>query len=205
MQIGRFVKRLTLFGFTAFVIILLLNFLKTHDAYSSLLFALTLAMAVIPEEIPVAFSSFMALGAYHMSRLGIISRQPQTIENLGAVTVICLDKTGTMTENIMQVKIIYDFKTDSLINLDSDTSNITDGDVLRYGVLASEKDPFDSLEKAILTGYEEHVADKFINGLKMIYEYPLQGQPPMMTHVYQKGDTSIVAAKGAAERILAYC
>ena len=71
-------------------------------------------MSAVPEEIPVAFSSFMALGAYKMSRLGIISRQPQIIENLGAVTVICLDKTGTITENKMQVKTIYDYDNDAI-------------------------------------------------------------------------------------------
>jgi P-type Ca2+ transporter type 2C len=203
LQVGRFVKRLALFGFTAFVIILILNFIKSQNAFGSLLFALTLAMAVIPEEIPVAFSSFMALGAYHMAKLGIISRQPQTIENLGAVNVICLDKTGTITENSMQVKIIYDYKTDSLINLE-EVEHITDGTVLRWAVLASEAHPFDPMEKAIWKAYDEHIADKF-SGLKMINEYPLQGQPPMMTHVYEHENAKLVAAKGAPERILKIC
>ena len=103
-QIGKFVRQLALFGFIAFIIICLVNYLKNDSLVQSLLFGLTLAMAAIPEEIPVAFSSFMALGAFHMSKLGIISRQPQTIENLGAVTVICLDKTGTITENKMEIK-----------------------------------------------------------------------------------------------------
>jgi Ca2+-transporting ATPase len=171
---------------------------------SSLLFALTLAMAVIPEEIPVAFSSFMALGAYHMARLGIISRQPQTIENLGAVSVICLDKTGTITENRMEVKIIYDYKTDLLINLD-EVGKMAVSNVLRYAVLASETNPFDSMEKAIRKAYDEHTEDRFTQNLKMIYEYPLGGKPPMMTHVYQYQNMKLVTAKGAAEKILEIC
>jgi len=204
LQIGRFIKRLALFGFSAFVIILFLNFLKSQNAISSLLFALTLAMAVIPEEIPVAFSSFMALGAYHMAKFGIISRQPQTIENLGAVSVICLDKTGTITQNIMKVKAIYDFNNDSFID-PGETKKIADGNVLRYAVLASEINPFDAMEKAIHEAYEAHTDDRFERGLKMIHEYPLQGHPPMMTHVYQHENVKIVAAKGAAEKILKIC
>ena len=92
--------------------------LKVGNAVNSFLYALTLAMAIIPEEIPVAFSSFMALGAYYMAKRGIISRQPQTIENLGAVSVICLDKTGTITQNKMEVKNIYDYKTEMTIELE---------------------------------------------------------------------------------------
>lgn len=203
-QISRFVKRLALFGSSAFVLILFFNYLNSHNAVSSLLYALTLAMAVIPEEIPVAFSSFMALGAFHMAKLGIISRQPQTIENLGAVTVICLDKTGTITKNVMQVKVVYDYESGSLINLD-ELRQLPCIRVLQYAALASETNPFDSMEKAIWRAYEEHVAVGFDQNLKKIYEYPLQGRPPMMTHVYQYENKKIVAGKGAAERILNIC
>ena len=98
-QIKRFVKIMAFIGFAAFALIWLLNYIHSRDITQSLLLGLTLAMAAVPEEIPVAFSSFMALGASHMAKLGIITRQPQTIENLGAVSVICLDKTGTITEN----------------------------------------------------------------------------------------------------------
>lgn len=180
-----------------------MNYFKTDSLVQSLLFGLTLAMAAIPEEIPVAFSSFMALGAYHMSRLGIISRQPQTIENLGAVTVICLDKTGTITENKMEVKMIYDFDSDQSL----DVKNILqkkNGNVLRYAMLASESDPFDAMEKAIHEAYNNYVNDHSA-ALKQVYEYPLEGRPPMMTHVYQYENVKIVAAKGAAERIVNVC
>lgn len=203
-QIGKFVRHLALFGFSAFIIICLVNYLKTDSLVQSLLFGLTLAMAAIPEEIPVAFSSFMALGAFHMSKLGIISRQPQTIENLGAVTVICLDKTGTITENKMEVKMIYDFDSNTLIDIEKMIVP-KDGNVLRYAVLASEASPFDAMEKAIYAVYEQHINKTKKDTLKMMYEYPLQGRPPMMTHVYQFENSKIAAAKGAAERILKVC
>jgi Ca2+-transporting ATPase len=202
-QIGKFVQRLFFFGLTAFILIWLVNYLKTGSLIQSLLFGLTLAMAAVPEEIPVAFSSFMALGAYKMSKLGIISRQPQTIENLGAVTVICLDKTGTITENKMEVKMVYDFSGNELLDMEK-IQQYKDGTVLYYAMLASEQDPFDAMEKAIHEAYQKYVEDGSA-ALKQIYEYPLEGKPPMMTHVYQQENNKIIAAKGAAERILNVC
>lgn len=202
-QIGKFVQQLFLFGLSAFIIIWLINYLKSGSLVQSLLFGLTLAMAVIPEEIPVAFSSFMALGAYKMSKLGIISRQPQTIENLGAVTVICLDKTGTITENKMEVKVIYDFKSDQLSGIDQGGFHKYKN-LLRDAMLASESDPFDAMEKAIHEAYHNCAPDDH-NVWKQVYEYPLEGKPPMMTHVYQGENIKIVTAKGAVERIISVC
>lgn len=197
MQIGKFVKRLALFGFTAFAIIFFVNYSIHKEFVTSLLFALTLAMSVIPEEIPVAFSSFMALGAYKMSRYGIISRQSQIVESLGAVSVVCLDKTGTITENKMQVKEIYDFTNDTMHSTD-------DSKVLYYAMLASEADPFDAMEKAIVEAYTKQSNDEN-TGLAMIHEYPLQGRPPMMTHVYEIDNNITATAKGAIERIIKVC
>lgn len=198
LQIGAFVRRLALFGFTSFAVILFINYNIHKEWVTSLLFALTLAMSVIPEEIPVAFSSFMALGAYKMSKYGIISRQSQVVENLGAVSVLCLDKTGTITENKMQVKDVYDFTDDTI----SEKGN--NSKVLYYGVLASEADPFDAMEKAIWEAYiqQGNVAN---TGVAMIHEYPLHGRPPMMTHVYSIDNIVTAAAKGAIERIIKVC
>ncbi len=204
LQINRFVRRLALFGLVAFVIIFIMNYLHQKEWASSLLFALTLAMSAVPEEIPVAFSSFMALGAYKMSKFGIISRQPQIIENLGAVTVICLDKTGTITENKMKLKTVYDFDSDSLIELGENSIEQYEN-VLHYAVLASEQDPFDAMEKAIWDACNLYGVSAAGQDLKMIHEYPLLGQPPMMTHVYESGNVKVVAAKGAAERIMRVC
>jgi Ca2+-transporting ATPase len=203
-QLNTFVRLLALFGLAGFFIIFFVNYLHHREWATSLLFALTLAMSAVPEEIPVAFSSFMALGAYKMSRLGIISRQPQIVENLGAVSVICLDKTGTITENKMQVKTIYNYKDDILADLDESTA-LLHGNILHYTVLASEMNPFDAMEKAIWEAYALYRNGKAQEQLKMIYEYPLAGIPPMMTHVYAHENIKIAAAKGAAERIIRVC
>jgi P-type Ca2+ transporter type 2C len=196
-QINRFVQRFAFFGLFAFFLIFLLNYLENNNLVSSLLFALTLAMSAIPEEITVAFSSFMALGAYHMSRLGIITRQPLTIENLGSVNVICLDKTGTITENKMQVEAIYDHQSGRVLKIERPGE--ISSEVIDYGLLASERKPFDAMEKAIV---EASAGNEVYMNWDMIKEYPLEGQPPMMTHVYEKNGERIVAAKGGVERIL---
>lgn len=201
-QVNRLVHALALFGFLGFGIIFLLHFQQTGNAIASILLGLTLAMAAIPEEIPVAFSSFMVLGAYQMTKLGIITRRPQSIENLGAVSVICLDKTGTVTENKMQVKSVYSYADDRWAGPD-EMGNGKCREVLYYARLASEARPFDAMEKGIAAafdGLESHPPM-----LEMIHEYPLEGRPPMMTHVYREKDRNLVAGKGGAERILKIC
>jgi Ca2+-transporting ATPase len=204
-QVNRFVRRLALFGLFGFVIILLVNYFHYHDITTSLLFALTLAMSAVPEEIPVAFSSFMALGAYKLSKSGIISRQPRIIENLGAVTVLCLDKTGTITENKMTVKTVYDYRSDVVIETE-EKNLVLNRRLLLFAALASETNPFDSMEKAIWSAYRDSDTGREYEDYKMIYEYPLEGQPPMMAHIYRTENNTIVAAgKGATERILQVC
>ena len=201
-QVQHFVKRFTILGVFAFLLICFVNFFETGDWERSLLLGLTLALAAIPEEIPVAFSSFMALGAWRMSKLGIISRQPQTIENLGAVSVICLDKTGTITENKMKLNAFYDFGMDKRVEMGQRHAG-EGSQLLFYAMLASEANPYDAMEQAI------HEAYKFIEEKKerpaMVYEYALGGQPPMMTHVYQYENEKLITCKGAAERIIDIC
>ncbi len=204
IQIGHFVKWLAAFGLIAFALIWVVNFMHSKDVFQSLLLGLTLAMSAVPEEIPVAFSAFMALGAAKMAKLGIITRQPQTIENLGAVSVICLDKTGTITQNKMQVKGIYSFETGHIARPDENPdSEITR--VLMLARLACEKEPFDAMEKAITEAFQTHDVSGSYEKMHFIHEYALEGRPPMMTHVYQSENGIIVAGKGAPERIMRIC
>lgn len=203
VQVQKAVRRLALLGGAAFVIICVVSFVKNHDIISSVLLGLTLAMAALPEEIPVAFTSFMALGAYYMSRQGIISRQPQVIEHLGAVSVLCLDKTGTITENRMQVVMAYDHRSGMLTNLEERLLP-ANSRLLHYAAMASEHHPFDHMEQAILeAAHRQPFNDAIIPD--MIYEYPLEGRPPMMTHVYPHENGMMAVAKGAPERIMQVC
>jgi P-type Ca2+ transporter type 2C len=200
-QIDVFVRRLAFFGIAAFFVIFFLNYFHNHQFIASLLYGLTLAMSAIPEEIPVAFSSFMALGAYRMSRMGVIARQPIVVENLGAVNIICLDKTGTITENKMKVESVYEY--DGGLMEAGAGNQKKPGGVLYYGLLASEKNPFDPMEIAIVDAFKNTGA--LLPMLEMKNEYPLQGHPPMMTHLYEIDGKIIAAAKGGVERLVTCC
>lgn len=202
-QTQAFVKQLAFFGVAGFAIVFTVNFIRSGDWTASLLLGLTLAMAAIPEEIPVSFSSFMALGSYYMSRMGIIPRQAQIVENLGAANVLCLDKTGTLTENKMKVVMLYDHINGQLHDLD-DQETPGNSRLLYIAALASERHPFDNMECAIMEAFQKDRQQEIVLP-DMIHEYPLEGKPPMMTHVYPQGDAALAAAKGAVERILRVC
>ncbi len=201
LQISKFIKTMVIFGSIAFLVVWILNYVKDGDVLESLLKGLTLAMSVLPEEIPVAFSTFMALGAYHLYKKKVIARSPMTVETLGAATVICTDKTGTLTENKMQLATIYDFAKDQLLEYNSNTNSPSE--VLEYAMWASEIAPFDAMEKSIHDVYAQVYKDDNRPCFKMVREYPLSGKPPVMTHVYSDKDhNQIVAVKGSVEGVL---
>jgi Ca2+-transporting ATPase len=191
-QIDRFVRQMMVAGLIAFLIVFTINFYYVGTVITALLFSLAFALALIPEEIPVAFTSFMALGAYRMTRQKILVKQPKTVESLGSATVICLDKTGTITENRMSVAEVVDYGAHR--------------QCLEYAMWASEPEPFDAMEQAIHEAYAATAPTDRRPEFQLIHEYPLGGVPPMMTHVHQTVDGErIVGAKGAVERILLVC
>ncbi len=192
-QLERFVRQMLYAGLVAFVLVFAINLFYTHQLATALLYSLSLAMAILPSEIPVAFASFMALGAYRMSQRHIFVKPPKTEDSLGSATVICLDKTGTITENRMSVAEVLDYS--------------GRGKCLEYAMWASEPEPFDAMEKAIHEAYARQTTEDLRPHFRLFKEYPLGGQPPMMTHVFihVKDETFCVAAKGAVERVLRVC
>lgn len=203
-QIAHFVQRMAAVGVVIFLIIWGINFYQTRDILQSLLKGLTIAMSVLPEEIPVAFASFMALGAWRLMKKGIIVKEMQTVEALGSATVICTDKTGTITENKMVLQRIYVFASDTEGGVENSTDTAS-AMLIETAMFASEIMPFDPMEKALHIAYSNITKeDKRLN-FNMIHEYPLEGKPPMMTHIFEdKNGQRIVACKGAAEAILAH-
>lgn len=200
-QIKSFVRSMVIIGAIAFLLVWGINFLISGDILSALLQGLTLAMSILPEEIPVAFSTFMALGAYHLYKKKIISRSPYTVETLGAATVICTDKTGTLTENKMQLRAIFEQET--RITLDLMKPNPGFSPVLEYALWASEILPFDPMEKSIHSFYAKLAEVDERKGAEMIHEYPLGGSPPKMTHVFKKRNgKTVIAVKGSVEGVL---
>ena len=206
IQVRQFVLRMAWVGAGAFILVFGVNYARSGDWVTALLFGLTLAMSILPEEIPVAFSSFMALGAARLSRLGVLTKQPQTVESLGSATVICADKTGTLTQEGMSVRQLYDGATATLVplaDLPAGPLSATAAAVLAHARWASETEPFDAMEKAIVAAFAAADPAGAAAPGPMLHEYPLAGTPPMMTHVRQIGGEVVVAGKGAVEHILA--
>ncbi|MDP4284527.1 MAG: cation-translocating P-type ATPase [Bacteroidota bacterium] len=204
LQIRNFVKKMAIIGFIVFLIVWAFNFFESKNFVNSLLKALTLAMSVLPEEIPVAFTTFMALGAWRLMKLGIIVKQTKTVETLGSATVICVDKTGTITENKMELSKLYVHKTGQLFNNASEGREAVE-ELINIAMWASEPLPFDPMEVALHDAYKKITDTDVRSDYKMIHEYPLGGKPPMMTHIFEsKYGKRIIAAKGAPERFF-YC
>lgn len=202
-QINRFVKKMAIAGAIVFVIVWAINYFRTYQLLDSLLKALTLAMSILPEEIPVAFTTFMALGAWRLMRLGIVVKQMKTVETLGSATVICVDKTGTITENKMSLAKLFVLSSKKF----SDPQHALGDDeksLIRLAMWASEPIPFDPMEVALHSVYAGIMtADERLE-YRMIHEYPLGGKPPMMTHIFENSSGNrIIAAKGAPEALIA--
>jgi len=203
LQINNFVKKMVIAGTIVFLIVWMINYLRSHHLLDSLLKALTLAMSILPEEIPVAFTSFMALGAWRLMKMGIIVKKMKTVETLGSATVICTDKTGTITENKMSLAKIFIPATQNIISAENPFT--AEGiDLIRTAMFASEPIPFDPMESALHKIYGKINPTDERPHYQMIHEYPLGGKPPMMTHVFEDntGDR-IIAAKGAPEAMIA--
>src|SRR6185503_8697562 len=202
LQINNFVKKLVIAGTIVFVIVWILNFLHSYNLLDSLIKALTLAMSILPEEIPVAFATFMALGAWKLMKMGIIVKQIKTVETLGSASVICTDKTGTLTENRMSLAKIFSLSTGKISDVGS-SLNIDEKELIRVAMFASEPIPFDPMELALHEAYSKTLLRDERPDYKMIHEYPLSGKPPMMTHLFENKKNRIIAAKGAAEALIA--
>lgn len=200
-QISSFVKKMVLLGTFVFLVVWGINFYHSRQLLDSLLKALTLAMSILPEEIPVAFTTFMALGAWRLMKMGILVKQMKTVETLGSATVICTDKTGTLTENKMSLAKTFVLATQSIE--DADANSKEQQELVCLAMWASEPIPFDPMELALHNSYISSSKEDERPQFRMIHEYPLEGTPPMMTHIFEnKEGKRIIAAKGAPEALV---
>ena len=160
---------------------------------------IAVAMALIPEELPVILTIFMTLGAWRMTKVGVIVRRTATIETLGSVTVLCVDKTGTLTKNEMKIE--------ELKLLNGDTWNASSAinpefeELISIGSLATPTVAFDPMDLAFKTLETSNRLASY----KSLSEIPLSKERLIYTHVWQKENRVIVAAKGAPEHIARIC
>ena len=181
--------------------------LQRGDWMQGVLSAIALGMAMLPEEFPMALTVFLALGAWRLARIKVLSRRPAVIEALGAATVLCVDKTGTLTENRMQLR-----------RLVTDAADVTvkpgvplPGDVhrlLEFGMLASRRDGIDPMDRALLGHGEAALADTehLHPDWRLTREYPLSPELLAMSHEWTDASgLRRIAAKGAPEAVFDLC
>ncbi len=171
----------------------------------SILNGLAAAMAILPEEFPVVLTVFLALGTWRLSKKNVLTRKPSAIETLGSATVLCTDKTGTITQNKMEIAALY--TTNQLIarqDFDASKEDITA--LLTAAFYASQPESIDPMEQAITQVYNQlHLGLKFTG--RPIKEYPLSKQLFAMTQVWENtlDNTYAVFSKGAPEAIISNC
>ncbi len=206
IQTGRLVRRLAIIAITLCVTLVLIYGYTRGHWLNALLAGISLAMSTLPEEFPVILSVFMSLGAWRISRHNVLTRRLDAIETLGATTVLCTDKTGTLTENHMVIRKLYGDGRMLQVNDDSELPEPWH-ELLEFGILASEIDPFDPMERAL-----HELGNRTLNGSEhlhkeweIVHEYSLSPELLAMSHVWQGGSESLVAAKGAPEAIIDLC
>jgi len=202
------VKRLAIIGILLCVVVILVYTLTRGDLLNGFLAGITLAMAMLPEEFPVVLTVFMALGAWRMSKKNVLTRKPSAVETLGSATVLCTDKTGTLTQNKMTVARLYNgsdfFKVNRCTKFPEEFHEI-----IEYGILSSQTNPFDPMERAITNMGDVYLknTDHIHTDWQMVKEYPLSKDLLAMSRVFsnhEKGRQTI-ATKGAPEAIFDLC
>jgi Ca2+-transporting ATPase len=209
-EISRIVRTIAVVGILLCAVIVVVYGLTRFNWIEGFLAGITLAMAILPEEFPVVLTIFLALGAWRISRKNVLTRQIPAIETLGSATVLCVDKTGTLTENRMSVGKF--FSRGGMCEYDSGTSTAvpdTCHELAEFSILACKKDPFDPMEKALIQlghgdfGRTEHVHHTW----ELVQEYPLSEELLAMSNVWRSpnGSEYLIAAKGAPEAIADLC
>ncbi|SFM73372.1 cation-translocating P-type ATPase [Rugamonas rubra] len=210
LQTAQIVRRVAAIGLALAAALALGWWALLGDWLNGLLAGLTLAMAILPEELPVVLTLFLGLGAWRLSREKVLARSIPAVELLGATTVLCVDKTGTLTANRMAVRRLcseqaaYDCAADAAAPLQEELHG-----VLEYAVLASHRRAYDPMESAIgdagqrLLANTEHLHADWT----LVNDYPLSREMLAMSRVWQSPDRRelMIAAKGAPEAVVDLC
>ena len=214
-EMNRLVSRLFGIALSLCVAIVVIYGFTTRDWLKGVLAGITLAMAILPNEFPVVVTIFLALGAWRISQNHVLARRASAVETVGSATVLCVDKTGTLTLNQMAVQQLlaynqaenpqpYDLGLHSSEALPEAVHQLVE-----FCILASQRDPFDPMEKAFKELGDRYLAhtEHLHSDWKLLREYPLSPHLLAMSHVWESADDKLyeVAAKGAPEAIADLC
>ena len=207
-EIGGLVRKLAIIGVLLSLLLMVIYSLTRSGWLHGLLSGITLAMSILPEEYPVVLTVFMAMGAWRISRHQVLTRRVPTVEALGSATVLCVDKTGTLTQNRMAVQQLIAGDA-SFVADDSRALPEAFHELVEFGILASETAPFDPMEKAIYALGARHLAatEHVHRDWILAHEYSLSPGLLALSHVWRARDRDeyVVAAKGAPEAVADLC
>lgn len=210
-HMGRLTRRLALIGIVLSVLLVILFWSLRGDWIESILAGITLAMAILPQELPVIMIVFLALGARRLAAQKVLTRRLNAIETLGQTTVLCVDKTGTLTQNQMAVACLYAKGVELDIHQLAANESLPElfHELIEYSVLASEIDPHDPMEKAFFQIAIERLSntDRLHPEWTLAREYELSSHFLAMTHLWRDENSphDWVASKGAPEAIAELC
>ena len=189
-EIARIVRMCAIGGGVVAGLVVLLYGMLRGGWVDAVLAGIAIGMALLPEEFPVVLTIFLAMGAWRIGQAGVLTRRAAAIETLGSATVLCTDKTGTLTENCMAVAECW-----------VPSNATTEADVVETSILASAAEPVDPMEVAI------HAAGKTdsSSGGVLAHSYGLRPDLLAITNVWQNDGAFMVAAKGAPEAIAELC
>jgi Ca2+-transporting ATPase len=205
-ETSRIVRDIALAGLFLCTVVIIVYGITQADWLTGFLAGITLAMAILPEEFPVVLTIFMALGAWRLSRYKVLTRSIPAIEALGSASVLCVDKTGTLTQNRMSIAAMQ-VGNDYLSCEGDDETALPERfhELLEYAVLSSKRDPFDPMEQALLLkgGEDLDGTEHLHKEWELVQEYPLSKELLAMSNVWKsrEGRGYVIAAKGAPEAI----
>lgn len=208
-EISKVAGWLGIFGVFVCIVFILVYYLTRGNFLEGFLAGLALSMSMLPEEFPVVLIIFLTLGAWRISKKQVLTRHAAAIETLGAATVLCADKTGTLTMNKMKLVALY--SKDEFFEIKKNKKNILSKKfekLLESGLLSGQQDPFDPIEKEIKRTCKEYLIGekKYLEGLSLIKEYPLSKELVALSHVWKtKDDDYLIVSKGSPEAILDLC
>ncbi len=209
----RAVRNIAVFGALLCAVVIIVYGLTRDEPDSwltGLLAGLTLAMALLPEEFPVVLTVFLTAGAWRISRKEVLTRRVPAVETLGSATVLCVDKTGTLTYNRMSVsRLAVDGRSYDLAGHRGEPLPEEFHRLVEFFILASQRDPFDPVERAMKRlGERKLFATEHLHAdWELLREYPLSGSLLALSHVWRSpgGDEVLIAAKGAPEAVMDLC
>ncbi|WP_096666976.1 cation-translocating P-type ATPase [Dolichospermum compactum] len=211
----KIVSKLTFVAIAICVAVIVIYGATRNNWLQGILAGLALAMAILPNEIPVVLAIFLALGAWRFSQARVLTRRVPVVETLGSATVLCVDKTGTLTFNRMSVQQLFVYQPTTLTPQFYDVAlherealPETFHELIEFGILASRKDPFDPMEKALKQVGDDYLArtEHLHQDWEILREYPLTGELLAMSCVWKSPENKlVVATKGAPEAIADLC